>query len=137
MRGRGILRPCSLLGQFRWWPLLSLSSLLPPLSKCLHNRDCRCAGSSQNTLSQRSPSPSTCLPAPFRCLSSKMHKPKGKKFGGGVRNERIYFCLSQYFPNQIKKYKLCLLLPSVGTAASSRRRESKGEEGQKGQGQAG
>lgn len=45
-----------------------------------------------------------------------------------MRRERIYFCLSRHSPNQIKKYKLCFLSPSVVTAASSGRKESEGEE---------
>lgn len=45
-----------------------------------------------------------------------------------MRRERIYFCLSQHSPNQIKKYKLCFLSPSVVTAASLGRKESEGEE---------
>jgi hypothetical protein len=67
----------------------------------------------------------------FKQVSSKVHRPKEKDFGDLVKREIIN--LFQPLPQQIKKYKLCFLSPSVVTADSSGRRKSKGEERQKGQ----
>lgn len=146
MRSPSIIRPY-IASDRQEGGFSSLSPLLPPRSKYFHNSNCHRASNShkcissypfyQNTLSPSSlPLSSTCLPVSFWELSSKIHKPKEKKFGGGVRREIIHLRLSQHSPNQIKKYKLCFLSPSVVTAASSVRRECKREKRQKERGQA-